>query len=128
MGLSLSAGVGNVSGSIEKISLSYRTALDAMQYSVVLGKNVVIDSDKIAEMTKEKIAMDDFESIMSTTEDVLTAGVKNGDRHIVRDCLDEIFASVNQIVRNDIRQKERVVFLLAFYLTKMLVFARNPGT
>lgn len=127
MGLSLSVGVGNVSGSIDKISLSYRTALDAMQYSVILGKNVVIDSDKIAETTKEKIAMDDFESIMSTNEDILTAGAKNGDKHIVRECLDEIFASVNQIVRNDIRQKERVIFLLAFYLTKMLFSLEIQG-
>lgn len=127
MGLSLSIGVGNVSGSIDRVSLSYRTALDAMQYSVVLGKNVVIDSDKIAETTKEKIAMDDFESIMSTNEAILTASVKNGDRHIVRDCLDEIFASVNQIVRNDIRQKERVIFLLAFYLTKILFSLEIQG-
>ena len=127
MGLSLSVGVGNVSGSIEKVSLSYRTALDAMQYSVVLGKNVVIDSDKMAETTKEKIAMDDFESIMSTTEGVLTAAIKDGDRHILRECLDEIFASVNQIVRNDIRQKERVIFLLAFYLTKILFSLEIQG-
>lgn len=120
MGLSLSVGVGNVSGSIEKISLSYRTAIDAIKYSVILGKNVIIDSDKIAETTKEKIAMEDFESIMSNNEDILTSSLKTGDRHMVRVCLDEIFLSVGQIVRNDIRQKERVVFLLAFYLTKIL--------
>ena len=127
MGLSLSIGVGNVSGSIDKISLSYRSALDAMQYSVVLGKNVVIDSDKIAETTKEKIAMDDFESFMGNNEDILIAAIKNSDRHIVRNSLDEIFTSVNQIVRNDIRQKERVVFLLAFYLTKILFATEIQG-
>lgn len=127
MGLSLSVGVGNISGSVEKVSLSYRSALDAMQYSVVLGKNVVIDSDKIAETTKEKIAMEDFESIMSTNEDILVAALKNSDRHIVRSCMDEIFASVNQIVRNDIRQKERVIFLLAFYLTKILFTLEIQG-
>ncbi len=127
MGLSLSVGIGNVCGSIDKISLSYRTASDAIQYSVVLGKNAVIDSDKIAETTKEKIAMEDFESIMGANDDILTGAIKNGDTHILRDWLDEIFASVKQIVRNDIRQKERVIFLLAFYLTKILFSLEIQG-
>ena len=127
MGLSLSVGVGNVSGSIDKVTLSYRTASDAIQYSVVLGKNVVIDSDKITDTTKEKIAMEDFESIMGKNEEILITAVKNSDRHLVRDSLDEIFASVNQIVRNDIRQKERVIFLLAFYLTKILFALEIQG-
>ena len=38
----------------------------------------------------------------------------------IKELLDEVMDSVNQVVRNNIHQKERVVFLLAYYLTKML--------
>ncbi|MBN2558753.1 MAG: response regulator [Clostridia bacterium] len=127
MGLSLSIGLGNISGSIERITLSYRSASDAADYSMVLGKNVVIDSDKIAESTKEKIAMDDFDSILKTNEDHLISSIKNGELPRIRAILDEIISSVNQIVRNDIRQKERVVFLLAYYLTKTLFSLELQG-
>jgi two-component system response regulator YesN len=126
MGLSLLIGVGSVCGSIGKISLSYRSALDALEYSVVLGKNMVIDADRIAETTKEKIAIDDFDSILKTNEDHLVIAVRNSDKKKVREILEEIIHSVNQIVRNDIKQKERVIFLLAFYLTKILFSLEIP--
>lgn len=127
MGLSLTIGVGNVCGSIEKITLSHRSAEDAIQYSVILGKNMVIDSDKIADTTKEKIAMDDFDSILKINEDKLIIALKNSNRPQIRNMLAETMASVNQIVRNDIRQKERVIFLLAFYLTKILFTLELQG-
>ncbi len=120
MGLSLLIGVGSVCGSIGRISLSYRSAADALEYSVILGKNMVIDADKIAETTKEKIAIDDFDSTLKTNEDHLVIAIKNSDKEKVREITGEIISSVNQIVRNDIKQKERVIFLLAYYLTKIL--------
>ena len=64
MGLSVSVGVGSICGSIERITLSHRSAEEAMQYRVVLGRNVVIDYDIIRTTTKEKIAMDDFDLIL----------------------------------------------------------------
>jgi len=120
MGLSVTVGVGSICGSIERITLSHRAAEEAMQYRVVLGRNMVIDYDVIRSNTKEKIAMDDFDLILRINEDKFINAIRNNDNIQLRELLDEIMNSVNQIVRNDIHQKERVVFLLAYSLTKML--------
>lgn len=120
MGLSVTVGVGSICGSIERITLSHRSAEEALQYRVVLGKNMVIDYDVIRVNTKEKIAMDDFDLILRVNEDKFINAIRNNDNIQNRELLDEVMNSVNQIVRNDIHQKERVVFLLAYYLTKML--------
>lgn len=120
MGLSLLIGVGSTCGRIGRISLSYRAASDALEYGVVLGKNMVIDVDAIAETTKEKIAIDDFDSILETSEEQLIIAIKNSDRERVREMTKEIINSVNLVVRNDIKQKDRVIFMLSYYLIKML--------
>lgn len=120
MGLSVTVGVGSICGSIERITLSHRAAEEAMQYSVVLGRNVVIDYDVIRTTTKEKIAVDDFDHILKVNEDKFINAIRNNNNLQIKELLDEVINSVNQIVRNDIHQKERVIFLLAYYLTKML--------
>ncbi len=120
MGLSVSVGVGSICGSIERITLSHRSAEEAMQYRVVLGRNVVIDYDIIRTTTKEKIAMDDFDLILKVNEDKFINAIRNNSNLQIKELLDEVMDSVNQVVRNNIHQKERVVFLLAYYLTKML--------
>ncbi|HPQ46305.1 MAG TPA: response regulator [Clostridia bacterium] len=120
MGLSVTVGVGSICGSIERITLSHRAAEEAMQYRVVLGRNVVIDYDIIRTTTKEKIAMDDFDLILKVNEDRFINAIRNDNKLQIKELLDEVMNSVNQIVRYDIHQKERVIFLLAYYLTKML--------
>jgi len=120
MGMILTIGVGSTCGNIEKISLSYRAANDAIQYRVILGKNVVIDSERKFETTKEKIAIEDFDNILKNNEDDLIYALKNGDRVIVKKICDEIIEAFSAVVSNDIRQKERIIFLLAFYLVKII--------
>ncbi|MFO7636621.1 MAG: response regulator [Clostridia bacterium] len=120
MGLTLAVGIGSISGNIERITLSYRGAMDALQYRMILGKNVIVDTDEITDMTKEKIAMDDFDSILQNNEEDMLIALKNGNIKGVVLLVDQMMENVRQIVRNDIQQKERVVFLLAFFLIKIL--------
>ncbi|MBN2852046.1 MAG: response regulator, partial [Clostridia bacterium] len=120
MGMILTVGVGSLCGNIERIALSNRTANDAIQYRVILGKNVVIDSDQKFETTKEKIAIEDFDSTLKNNEDDIIYALKNGDKVNVKKISDSIIESVSLVISNDIRQKERITFLLAFYLVKII--------
>jgi len=120
MGMILTIGVGSVCGNIERIALSYRAANDAIQYRVVLGKNVVIDSERKFETTKEKIAIEDFDNILKNNEEDIIFALKNGDKVIVKKICKEILEAFSIVISNDIRQKERIMFLLAFYLVKII--------
>lgn len=120
MGMILTTGVGSLCGNIERISISNRTANDAIQYRVVLGKNIVIDSDEKFETTKEKIAIDDFDNTLKNNEDDVIFALKNGDMVLVKKIIKLMIESISLVLSNDIRQKERIMFLLTFYLVKII--------
>ncbi len=120
MGMILTTGVGSLCGNIERIAISNRTANDAIQYRVVLGKNVVIDSDQKFETTKEKIAIDDFDNTLKNNEDDVIFALKNGDMVTVKKVIRLMTESISLALSNDIRQKERIMFLLTFYLVKII--------
>jgi len=120
MGMILTVGVGSLCGNVERIAISYRTANDAIQYRVILGQNIIIDSDKKFETSKEKIAIEDFDNTLKNNEDDMIFALKNGDKIIMKKISDKIIESVSLVISNDIRQKERITFLLAFYLVKII--------
>lgn len=120
MGMILTIGVGSTCGDIEKISLSYRAANDAIQYRVVLGKNVIIDSQHKYETTKEIIAIEDFDSILKNNESNIIYAIKNDETKVIEDITKEIMDSMKMVVTGDIKLKEREIFLLTFYLIKII--------
>ncbi len=120
MSMILTTGVGSLCGNIERITISNRTANDAIQYRVVLGKNVVIDSDEKFETTKEKIAIEDFDNTLKNNEDDVIFALKNGDMVSVKKVTNLMVESISLVLSNDIRQKERIMFLLTFYLVKII--------
>ncbi len=120
MGFSLSVGVGNTCGSIEKVTLSYISAIDAMLYRVILGKNVVVDAQLKIKATKEKIVVDDFDNILKTREEDMVLALRNKSHASVKEIIDQIMQSSKHIVANDVRQKERIAFLLSVFLIRII--------
>ncbi|MFA7672783.1 MAG: helix-turn-helix domain-containing protein [Clostridia bacterium] len=120
MSFSLSAGIGNTCGSMEKISLSYIGALDAMLYRVILGKNVVVDSEQKITASKDKMVVDDFDNILKNREEDIVFALRNMNQADINNIIDEIMQSSRLIVSNDVKQKERIAFLLSVFIIRVM--------
>ncbi|HQM39836.1 MAG TPA: response regulator [Clostridia bacterium] len=120
MGFSLSAGIGNTCGSIEKVTLSYISAVDAMLYRVILGKNIVVDAEQKINTSKEKMVVDDFDNILKNSEEDIIFALRNMNQTEVKSIIDQIMQASKQIVANDVNQKERIAFLLSVFIIRVM--------
>lgn len=120
MGFSLSAGIGNTCGSIEKVTLSYISAVDAMLYRVILGKNIVVDAEQMINTSKEKMVVDDFDNILKNSEEDIIFALRNMNQTEVKSIIDQIMQASKQIVANDVNQKERIAFLLSVFIIRVM--------
>ena len=120
MGFSLSAGIGNTCGSIEKVTLSYISAVDAMLYRVILGKNIVVDAEQKINTSKEKMVVDDFDNILKNSEEDIVFAVRNMNQAEVKNIIEQIMQSSKHIVANDVNQKERIAFLLSVFIIRVM--------
>ncbi|HPB16200.1 MAG: response regulator [Clostridiaceae bacterium] len=120
MGFSLSAGIGNTCGSIEKVTLSYISAVDAMLYRVILGKNIVVDAEQKINTSKEKMVVDDFDNILKNSEEDIVFALRNMNQAEVKNIIEQIMQSSKHIVANDVNQKERIAFLLSVFIIRVM--------
>ena len=120
MGFSLSAGIGNTCGSIEKVTLSYISAVDAMLYRVILGKNIVVDAEQKINTSKEKMVVDDFDNILKNSEEDIVFALRNINQAEVKNIIEQIMQSSKHIVANDVNQKERIAFLLSVFIIRVM--------
>ncbi len=120
MGLSLSIGIGNTCGSVEKVALSYISALDAMLYRVVLGKNVVVDAEQKINASKEKMVVEDFDNILKNSEEDMVFALRNVNQEEAKKIIEQIMQASRQIAANDVHQKERIAFLLSVFIIRVI--------
>mgnify|MGYP001172386641 CR=1 FL=1 len=120
MGFSLSAGVGNTCGSVEKLTLSYISAVDSMLYRVILGKNIVVDAEQKISASKERMAVDDFDNILRNSEEDMVFALRNLNSAEIKNIIDQIMQASKQIVSNDVKQKERIAFLLSVFIIRVM--------
>ena len=120
MGFSLSAGIGNTCGSIEKVTLSYISAVDAMLYRVILGKNIVVDAEQKINTSKEKMVVDDFDNILKNSEEDIVFALRNMNQAEIKNIIEQIMQSSKHIVANDVNQKERIAFLLSVFIIRVM--------
>lgn len=120
MGLSLSIGIGNTCGSVEKVALSYISAMDAMLYRVVLGKNVVVDAEQKINASKEKMVVEDFDNILKNSEEDMVFALRNVNQEEAKKIIEQIMQASRQIAANDVHQKERIAFLLSVFIIRVI--------
>ena len=118
MGLSLSIGIGNTCGSVEKVALSY-ISMDAMLYGVVLGKNVVVDAEQKINASKEN-GCGGFDNILKNSEEDMVFALRNVNQEEAKKIIEQIMQASRQIAANDVHQKERIAFLLSVFIIRVI--------
>lgn len=120
LGLSMTVGIGNTYNSMEEVPISCREAMEASEYKVVMGKNVIIPAKTINTKVSEKVAITNFENILKNSEDDLVYSLKAGDKKAVNQIVDDIIVVTEQVIKANIRTKEHLMLLLAFFLLKIV--------
>ena len=124
MGLLITIGLGRIHEGIHGIPFAFREALDALEYKLLLGCNVVIDIENIqVSQVNEKtvFAEDVFEDTIKKLEDDLIYSLKTLNRKKVAQITDNIVATLGETLRINIEKTDRLIFLMSFFLTKLLL-------
>jgi len=119
LGLSVTIGIGNAYGDLIKIPISFREAQEALEYRVVAGKNAVIHVESVYSDKQDNIAISDFSDTLENSGDDLSYALKLGDRNAICEIVENIISVFQRVIKADIREKDHLIFLLTFFLTKI---------
>ncbi len=120
IGISLTIGIGNVCDKTENIPTSYKEALNAIEYKMVLGKNVVIPVELVQINLKEKAIKNQFLDTLRNCEDDLIIAIKSDNRDSIIIILKEIISALEDSIKNNIQEKEHLIFLISFFIMKIM--------
>ena len=120
VGISLTVGIGNVCDKMENIATSYKEALNAVEYKMVLGKNVVIPVELVQINLKEKAIKNQFLDTLRNCEDDLIIAIKSDNRDSIIIILKEIIDELEDSIKNNIQEKEHLIFLISFFIMKIM--------
>lgn len=87
--ISITIGLGRLGNSISKLKESYRTALTALEYKLIIGGNKVIFIEDLEPLTTDNIVFDE------TKEKVLISSIKFGTKDEVVNAVDMLFNDIN---------------------------------
>jgi len=120
IGISLTVGMGNIYGSIERIPASYKEALNAIEYRIVVGNNLVIPAESVYINQKEKAVKNQFLDTLRNCEDDLIMAIKSDNRDSITIILNEIIEALHESMKSNIQEKDHIIFLVSFLITKIM--------
>jgi two-component system response regulator YesN len=120
IGISLTIGMGNIYNHTDRIPTSYKEALSAIEYKIVLGKNLVIPAESIYTNQKEKAVKNQFLDTLRNCEDDLIMAIKSDNRDSITVILKEIVEVLHESMKSNIQEKDHLIFLVSFFITKIM--------
>ncbi|NSW90700.1 MAG: response regulator [Firmicutes bacterium] len=120
IGISVTIGIGNIYKNKDKISVSYKEALDAIEYKMILGKNLVIPVESVYANLKEKAAKNKFLDTLKNCEDDLILAIKSDNRESMVIILKEITEALHESIKSNIQEKDHLIFLVSFFIMKIM--------
>jgi len=121
LGLLLTVAVGKVHYGISEIVLSYTEALDAFEYKFLLGKNEIIDIEKVYKNHIKSIHSNNLEELINNALNKLVTALKINNEHTITMLIDELSLIVEQAISENFKQTDRILFILSFFLVKSLL-------
>lgn len=110
-------GIGTVCSEVNEISISYKAALSALDYRIVLGSNRTIFIEDIEPKAVEKVTFDELK------ERALTSSIKVGTEAEIGETIDNLFKEVIEIKASI---KDYQIYLLEI-LTTITKIAKNSN-
>jgi two-component system, response regulator YesN len=121
LSLSISIGIGSVCQNFSHIMFSCRESLDALAYKLILGRNEVIDVSNFPEIEKTKLTETGFDAILKDREEGLIYAIRCEDLAAAEEKFKGIILTLKKLIEVDIKMTNRLVYLLSFFLTKLLI-------
>jgi two-component system response regulator YesN len=89
--ISITIGLGSMCGSLSKLRESYRTALAALDYKLIIGENKVIFIEDLEPQTTDNVAFDDGK------EKALISSIKFGTQDDVKKVVDALLNDISSM-------------------------------
>lgn len=89
LGYTITIGVGTASKTLEEIHLSYKNALSALEYKVVMGNDKIIVIEDVEPESADKIIFDE------NKEQRLISVIKVGTTDEIHRCIDKLFEEIS---------------------------------
>jgi len=121
LGLIMTLGIGGIHEGIQNIPLSYKEAVDALEYKLILGRNEIIDIEKIEEYFKKDYAESSLEETIKENEASLINALKVFNKVKIASIIDDVISSLREAIKINVKKTDRLTFLLSFFLTKILL-------
>jgi two-component system, response regulator YesN len=127
-GFVITISIGIIAIGLDKINLSYKTALSSLDYKLVVGNNQIIDSDFINKGLVEEDTSINFLEYLQNIEESIILALKSDNRKEIENIINNIVDTMHKIIENNINKKSYVVFTLAFYLYRILIYIDIYGS
>lgn len=115
-GFSITLALGKICERIQDIPVSYRSAISALDYKIVIGNNQVIDSERFpGKMLGGAVHINFYRYLHDSEKEVLIA-LKSANLESLKQWTDDVIETLYRTVKNNIKQKSNTLFILAFYL------------
>lgn len=118
---SLTFAMGKVYKSLAEISLSYFEALEALDYEFVLGRNEIIDIEDVYKNVQNASADNTLQETVKALTNKLTSVLKANNEQNVHQVIDEIIQNIQYIISENIKEKDRVLLILSFYISESIM-------
>lgn len=121
LGVPLTIGIGRPQEEPLSIPYSYREALEALEYKILMGLNRVIDSEIIYQSSNKKLEHNLIKEIFHKRGDELKVALKTMNRHTVESITLDIVSALRVSIDSNIRNHGRDLLLLSGYLSVVAV-------
>lgn len=127
-GFVITISLGIICNEAGKLNLSYKTALSSLDYRLIAGNNQIIDAEEINKGLLESDTSVNFLQYLQNIEEDIILALKNDNVKAIGDFINNIVDTMHVIVENNIKRKPYVVFTLAFYLYRILIYIDIYGS
>jgi two-component system response regulator YesN len=119
LGHALAVGIGRMHRGTAGVAASWQEACEALQYRIIMGRNEVIDAERLGDRDRPATAFGSFERMLKRCDPEAVAALTARDTAAI----DRLAAAISRefvaSAAADIRRSRRLVFFLAFFLTRL---------
>ncbi len=120
-GFSITIALGSICEEPLQIPYSYRSAISALDYKLVIGNNQVIDSDNFTGGMIKNIKQPNFYRFLKNIETELIVSLKSCDTEVLDTRMCNTIDVMRTHIEENINSRSNILFTLAFYLYHLLV-------
>jgi len=121
LGIPLTIGIGKPCPDLFSIQYSFKEAVDALEYKILMGLNRIIDSDIIYKSSNRRFERNSVKELFDKRADELKLALKTNNRICVDNFTSDIISALRDSISNNIKNYSRDLLLLSIYLSEAAI-------